>query len=660
MSMDRRNFLKWSSFLTVSVATTGLAGCNDDDNGNNGGGNNGGNGGGPGGDATAYSYPQGVASGDPRPDSIVLWTRVQGGSASSIPVTVQVATDTAFKQLLVNASISATSDWDYTIRHKVTGLSPATTYYYRFLSGSATSTTGRTRTAPAAGTPVSQMKFAFITCQDWSVNHWAAFTDLAAIDDLDFVVHLGDYIYETTEGTGPSPVESAHAPVTLPSGGVATPNDSTGTPSASNLYANTLPDYRALYRQYRTDPRLQKLHALFPFIAIWDDHEFSDDCWQDYDTYGVTPNSEQLGRRRSASQAWFEYMPADVTIDLANPSFQNITIYRSFQFGNLATLVMTDERLNRVQHLVSQVAPAGSGFVGTRYFVQQTQLQAAEAGLMAAAGGALAPVSMLGDTQRNWWKQQMSAATTTWKLWGNEVSLLRMGLDGTQAVAGLLFQGLLAAQPSLAPVLAPSQGPIMVALVTDLATGGTTTPFTQTIAALTTVLTPVLGGPTAAGTAAAIAASFTSTLASIPATLLNKYILDTDQWDGYNAERKDLMSYLQTNSIGNVVAITGDIHAFFAGPVMADYDAATPVPVMVDLVTAGISSDSLFSFYKDAVDTTPGFAAAAALIYTQDATTGAVTNTFNNTLTTFNPWLAGGTGYVDTDAQGYAVVTLTP
>lgn len=636
--MDRRKFLKWGSFLTVSAATAGLAGCNsDDDDGDD---SNVDNGNGSDGEPPArrFQYPQGVASGDPRPDSIVLWTRVIGDDGAAVAVRVQLARDEAFTQLLVDAAVSAEPDWDHTVRHKVTGLDAGSNYYYRFVAGASTSPVGRTRTAPAENAAVAQLKFAFISCQDWSVNHWAAFDELAA-QDLDFVVHLGDYVYETVKaGFQAGGVESAHAPLSLPD----------GTARADGaVYATTLADYRSLYRSYRSDPRLQALHARFPVIAIWDDHEFSDDCWQDRQTYEtVDDETPGTARRRGASQAWFEFMPADVSLDPANPSFQNIQIYRAFRFGSLATLLMTDERLYRADHVIPE-QQAGSE-IGSRYFVPKRLLSQVEAMKLASAGGQLTPVSILGDTQRNWWKAQLAASTTSWNLWGNEVSLLRMQFNGAQAVAGLLAQGLAAAQPALAP-LAPFMA---AALAQDLkdadhASGNPVTAYP----ALSALLDAQAGIPPAAF-AAQIKPLLDAQLP--PSLLLDEYLLNADQWDGYNAERKDLMAFVRDKGVRNLVALTGDIHAFFAGPVMDDYDAATPRPVMVDLVTAGISSNSFFSYFKNVVDTDPAFAPARPLIYGEAA--GEIRNTFNDTLKQFNAdWLR----YIDTDAQGFAVVTLT-
>jgi alkaline phosphatase D len=631
--MDRRQFLKWGSFVTVSVATSGLAACGGDD------------------DTPApapganpappaadqFSFLHGVASGDPKADSIVLWTRVDGDNGGQpVTVTLQVSAQPDFATLLVNDSLTALPEWDYTLRNKVTGLAAATTYYYRFTVGGKSSPVGRTRTAPAPGTPLSQLRFAFVSCQDWSVNHWAGMEELAA-QDLDFIVHLGDYIYETVGADFQSgKVEGRHAQLRLPDGTARADGAS---------YATSIEDYRYLYKSYRSDPRLQALHARFPIIAIWDDHEFSDDCWQDRQTYDTDEDvSPRTARRRGASQAWFEFMPADVSLDLANPSFQNIQLYRAFTFGDLATLVMTDQRLYRADHVLPEQA-AGSE-IGSRYFVPKATLATVEDQKMVAAGNTLAPVSILGDAQRAWWQDRMGSANTTWKLWGNEVSLLRMQIDGTQAIATLIATALVQANGALAPL----QSAMTAALVSDLnaaKAGGTYPAMSYT--ALKAALVPA--GINGATFDALFKPALDAQLP--PAALLGQYILNADQWDGYNAERKNLMAFLKTHGIGNVVALTGDIHAFFAGPVMDDYDAAMPVPVMVDLVTAGLSSNSFQSYFRSVVDSDPTFAAAKPLIYANQG--GVVVNTFDTTLKAFNPWLR----HVDTDAQGYAVVTLT-
>ncbi|MFC4519905.1 alkaline phosphatase D family protein [Cupriavidus pinatubonensis] len=630
--MDRRQFLKWGSFMTVSVATGGLAGC--------GGGGGGDSDGGPTdtGNPENFNFLQGVASGDPKPDSVIVWTRVEGSNGQRpVEVRLQVSTQQDFGTMLVNQRLSALPDWDYTLRNKVTGLSAATQYYYRFLLGDRPSMTGRTRTAAAAGTPLSQLRFAFVSCQNWNVNHWAGMEELAN-QDLDFIVHVGDYIYEAVPGGSRNGnVEDRHGVLQLPNG--------TGLPDGS-VYATTLADYRYLYRSYRSDTRLQALHAAFPMIAIWDDHEFSDNCWQDRQTY--SPNDDmtpRTARRRSANQAWFEFLPADVTIDLNNPSFQNIQIYRSFTFGNLATLLMTDERLYRADHIIPESSTGGN--VGSRQFVPAGRLASAEADKMAAAGNALTPVSMLGDTQRAWWRDRVGGANTTWKLWGNELAMLRMQIDIPQALADLISRALAQVNGVLAPIVAD----MTTALASDLrgaSAAGTYVGLTYT--ALRNVVSRV--GISSATFDANIKPFIDSRLP--PIWLLDRIILNADQWDGYNAERKNLMAFLKTHSIKNVVTLSGDIHAFFAGQVMDDYDAATPAPVMVDLVTAGLSSNSLLSGLRQRIENDQTFTAVRDLIFSNVG--GTLVNTLDSTLRTFNPWLR----HAETNVEGYALVTLTP
>jgi len=630
--MDRRNFLKLGGFLTVSVAAGGLAAC-------------GGGGGGDDpppdtGDPQNFNFVHGVASGDPRPDSVIVWTRVEGNNGKRpVVVRLQVSTQADFppQSLLVNQPLMALPDWDYTIRNKVTGLTAGTRYYYRFLLGNRPSTVGRTRTAAAAGTALAQLRFAFVSCQDWNANHWAGMEELAQ-QDLDFIVHVGDYIYEAVPGgSRAGNVEDRHTVLTLPNG--------TALPDGS-VYATTLDDYRYLYRSYRNDARLQALHAAAPMIAIWDDHEFSDNCWQDRQTYDADDDqTPRTARRRAANQAWFEYMPADVTLDADNPSFQNIQIYRSFTFGNLATLMMTDERLYRADHVIPETSAGGSA--GSLYLVPADRLASAEAAKISGAGGALTPVSMLGDTQRAWWQDRVGGANTTWKLWGNQLAMLRMQVDVTQAVSTLIARGLVLSNTALASV----ESAMATALASDLAsarTAGTYAGLAYT--ALRNVLSQA--GIDAATFDANVKPFIETRLP--PVSLLGKSILNADQWDGFNAERKNLMAFLKTNNVRNVVALSGDIHAFFGGQVMDDYDAASPAPVMVDLVTAGLSSNTLLSSIRSIVDNDQAFAAVRDLIYSNAG--GTLINAFDSTLRTFNPWMR----HVNTNAEGYALVTLTP
>ncbi|WGG51423.1 alkaline phosphatase D family protein [Rugamonas sp. DEMB1] len=790
--MDRRQFLKYSGFITVSTATTGLAGC--------GGGSTQADPALPPAAGANWTFPQSIASGDPRADSVMLWTRAlpagadpvgPAPSAADVGLRVLVTAADNAAALGSNAALSGTmvvdttlalkSAFDNTVRHKVTGLNANTVYYYQFVAGDVRSNVGRCKTAPAADADVAQLQFAYLTCQDWSVNHWGALANIAATEKLDFIVHLGDYIYETVgEDFQSGAVESRHDKLKLPDGTFK--HGSSGA-----RYATTLADYRYLYKKYRTDSRLQAVHERFAFIAIWDDHEFSDDCWQDAETYEGSFNADgsdlrQPQRRRSANQAWFEYMPADVSFDAASDSVQNIKIYRDFQFGKLMQLVMTDERLYRSDHAIPEAAinPATGkplGSLGARYMVPQDVLAGAEAKKM--AGGVsigadpLSIVGILGTTQRGWWKDKMKSATSTWKLWGNEVSLLRMGLNGSDAIATLLALNSIATLAGKVGTTAAAVGgnvPVAAALVAAVTAGASNTvaqaaagaiagaaatTAARAAAAVGAGLSAAQAGIAAATFGAAAAATGAEAQATAAAQTIafgwikpdvqankaasafvvasgkqaalapffTRFLLNCDQWDGFNAERKDLMAHLKSNNVANVVALTGDIHSFFAGTVNDDFDAAGGgTPVMVDLVSAGVSSDSFYTYIKSAADSLGDIAAlvtyplpipvpgvgtltlplnlldytmgkaaptvdtlaeqirvqlrgmlgAAGLPEAQlDPTVAAVlaglkaNSAFSVTLLGLaqqlaslgnNPWLK----HLNTDAQGYTVVTLTP
>jgi len=544
--MDRRQLLKRGAFFTVAAATGALAACGGD----------------PAPAAGTYRFDQGVASGDPREASLVFWTRCvrADGAAEAIAVYLEVSTTSDFAAPIGHTLLTTSADWDNTLRAKITGLPAGTALYYRFVAGSDVSPVGRARTAPSAAASVAQVRFGWFTCQDWSINHWGAMS-LLAQEELDFLVHVGDYVYETVGASFQAgAAEPAHTALTLPD----------GTALGSARYATTLADYRYLYRTYRGDARLRTLHQQWPVIAIWDDHEFSDDCWQDHQTY-TNANVQQTARRRAASQAWVEYMPldfGDVSFDTANAAYDNIRIYRDFQFGGLMHLVMTDERLYRDDHVVTEAAIAqaqghdpvnGSDSVGARYFVQQPVLAQFDAGKTLALGR---PSSILGSTQAQWWKDRMSSTGATWKVWGNEVMLNRLWVDLTQ--------------------LAPP-------------------PYNAV------------------------------------------YVVNCDAWDGYPTHKAELMGFLKANNVQNVVAITGDLHAFQCGVVRDTPDPATGTPVLVDFVSAGISSSSFYSYLKAGAAGTP----LASLVATQA--------TFEAVVGGNNPDLL----YHDHDAQGYATATVT-
>ncbi|WP_245678423.1 alkaline phosphatase D family protein [Chondromyces crocatus] len=336
-------------------------------------------------EASEAFFPQSVASGDPRPDSVILWTRLADAAVSGdLPISFQVALDEAFTQVIALttesnrrsvaddaagvslASLTAEERYGHCVKVKITGLSPATTYYYRFYYKSGdtcyASRIGRTKTAPAPDADVP-VRFGYISCQDYIGRYYNSHRIMAR-EDLDFFVVLGDYIYETTgDPSFQSPSDTRKVTFTDESGAISLE----GADGSTFFAARTLGNYRELYRTYRGDPALQRLHELFPVLPIWDDHEYSDDCFGATATYFDGAKDEHdIPRRKAANQAWFEFMPVDY---MAGDDYeynsdaeylQDITIYRDFRFGKNVHLVLTDLRSYRDDHLIPEEAFPGA------------------------------------------------------------------------------------------------------------------------------------------------------------------------------------------------------------------------------------------------------------------------------------------------------------
>jgi alkaline phosphatase D len=330
----------------------------------------------------ASFFPQSVASGDPKPNSVVLWTRVGGpGSPKTRKLQLEVALDPDFSQRVplgdgTSLALEAERQWDYCVRVRVEGLTPATDYYYRFVVTATgeryQSRVGRTRTAPANDADV-EVRFSVMSCQDYTGLYYLTHRR-ALLVDVDFIVHLGDYVYETTTDprfqrdgvTRQMSFGDRDGTITLGS-------DATQTFEA----ARSLDNYRDLYRTVRRDPDLQRLHERYPMICVPDDHEFSDDSWGQTATYFAGQRDEKDPERRAnADQVWFEYMPVDYEAgkhfrfdrDAAFPG--ELRVYREFTFGRHVQLVMTDLRRFRPDHLIDEAALPGRIAISSEQFAQ--------------------------------------------------------------------------------------------------------------------------------------------------------------------------------------------------------------------------------------------------------------------------------------------------
>ncbi len=349
-------------------------------------------------------YPQSVASGDPRTDGAVLWTRVEPtlrSAPSGDMLAWQIAKDSSFSaaSLLLEGVALISPYKDSTVKISVANaaLQPFTQYFYRFLYNGTASRIGRFKTLPLATASLAQLRLGYVVCQDYGAGYYNALTYLAQ-ENVDYVVHLGDYIYETI--ASPSfQNNTVRAVPPFTTGGVIPQN---------------VDDYRHLYKVYRTDVNQQAVHENFAYIQLWDDHEFANDCHQDFhpdnDTAPVTAATPQPALRQAANQAWSEYGLADTPFDPNQDWEHSIQLYRTFSFGNLAELIVTDERLYR------DGPPCGSGQIGQRYF-----------SLGCDAVGSSAR-TMLGLPQRQWFLNQLTTTKATWKLWANEVMLMQLKL----------------------------------------------------------------------------------------------------------------------------------------------------------------------------------------------------------------------------------------
>ncbi|MGH9632868.1 MAG: alkaline phosphatase D family protein, partial [Bryobacteraceae bacterium] len=238
---------------------------------------------------TANPFTLGVASGDPAADGVVLWTRLApapltggGMPPQRVEVEWQVATDERMDHVVKRGSANASPDLAHSVHVEVSGLEPARWYWYRFKTGPHTSTIGRTRTAPDPRKGLDKLSFAFASCQHYETGYFTAYQHMAQ-EDIELVVHLGDYIYESGARAGRV-------------------RQHTGAEITS------LSDYRNRYALYRTDPDLQRAHAQFPWIVTWDDHEVENNYANDK-AQDDTPRDQFLERRANAYQAFYEHMP---------------------------------------------------------------------------------------------------------------------------------------------------------------------------------------------------------------------------------------------------------------------------------------------------------------------------------------------------------------
>lgn len=333
-----------------------------------------------------YVFPQGIASGDPTGNSIVLWTRVNPKVHRKLKrkLKLYVSDTLEFSGNVKTFDISPemiSSVNDYTVRFKLRGLIPGKTYYYRFEYGGVRSIPGRFKTFPKNTDSVS---IAVVTCQHYADGYYTAYRHISK-KDVQFVVHLGDQIYEVSKFA-----KIPERKLKFPSG---------------EYIAIDIEDYRYLYRTYLSDKDYQLARALHPFIYLWDDHEFANDYAFDYiKGYWNLPNhpynkskDRVLELRKAAIKVWHEYSPVDVYLNLSDKNpLRWIKVYRSFNVGNFMQLICTDERSYR------NIQPCKKIFLSKGC---KEQLE----------------TNMLGNTQKLWFFKKLKNSAFLWNVWANEV-----------------------------------------------------------------------------------------------------------------------------------------------------------------------------------------------------------------------------------------------
>jgi alkaline phosphatase D len=407
--------------------------------------------------AKGGKFLHGVSAGFPTHKGVTLWTRISELDRTS-KLTLEIAKDKHFRQVVKSGQVTAKKNDDFTIHERINGLKPHKEYFYRFETQKEHSRVGKFRTLPAPDSK-TPLKVAFLSCQDYEAGYYNAHKALAK-EDLDLYIFLGDYVYEHRYYPGP--------------------DDRVDTLGANgDGDVQTLDEYRQKYHQYQADPDLQALQASHAFVNVWDDHEVEDNYAgdtpdskepnPDVENDGSTPRRvPYLQRRKNGYKAFFESMPR-----IRKKGDRN-RIYGSVRLGALGELFLTDQRQYR------DPQPCGDAL------------------LTPCPEDDTAGRTMLGEEQKNWFKNAVPKSDANWKLWGSEVMLMSLDLPQGQHV-------------------------------------------------------------------------------------------NPDGWDGYGAERKEILEHFVASGVKNLTALTGDIHTFFAGDLTTNGEQ-NGTPVGVELVGGSVTS----------------------------------------------------------------------
>ncbi|HEY0163223.1 MAG TPA: alkaline phosphatase D family protein, partial [Edaphobacter sp.] len=355
-------------------------------------------------------FTVGVASGDPAPDGVVLWTRLTSDTPVgvneipqvAIPVSWEVATDESMRHIVQHGSAVATPELGHSVHVEVAGLKPSSDYFYRFHCGGSTSRVGKTRTAPAFDAHPDHVRFGFASCQHYEDGYYTVHREMANAD-LDAVIFLGDYIYEHHVTYPPTRKHDVDLVVTLA-------------------------QYRHHYAQYKRDPDLQACHAAHPWIVTLDDHEVTNN-WAGMSTSPAHPEENFLQRRASALQAYYENMPLRRSTYLGP---KGLRLYRKVQYGQMAQFTVLDTRQFRTPQ------PCGDRVKPTCEERERPE------------------GTMMGFEQEKWFNETLSASPTTWNIIANQVMVAQLDIpqNGVETHAMDMWDGYPAARKRMLDFLA--------------------------------------------------------------------------------------------------------------------------------------------------------------------------------------------------------------
>lgn len=530
MNLTRRDLLKFFAASSASmVVSSGLNGCNSSSDSDSNSGSN-------------VRFNHGVASGDPLTDRVILWTRVTPVSDDAVTVGWEVAEDADFTRLVNSDTAQVDAATDYTLKVDVTGLAAGQRYFYRFKHNDAVSDIGQTRTLP---NQADQIKLAVFSCANFPAGYFHVYAD--AVDhaeQLDAVVHLGDYIYEYDIDGYPE----------------AGSGEAIGRMHQPTHECVELNDYRQRYAQYRSDADLQMLHAKVPFICVWDDHEIANDTYEDgAENHSDETEGDFYARRTAAIQAWYEWLP----VRAPQVEADNIKTYRQFDFGRLVSLIMLDtrvigrnEQMDYDDYMTAEGAFDAVGF-------QQDLLNPDR--------------TLLGEAQKDWVLQQLAdskADGIPWQVLGQQVLMAKMNLPASIIMPDPETgapdpQNLINYQMAVGAYQQLAQ-----AVVATLTEKGTLNAYAAQVDGFAELSAADQAIALTEAVKATDADLYAQILAGLPAEvqtvlqthgdLLNPTLnpsipYNLDAWDGYAVERETLLQTAKAYQ-SNLVVLAGDTH----------------------------------------------------------------------------------------------------